>query len=111
MAYQPTQWTKKELMIYILLMCANADNNQTEEELKMIKSKTDKNTFDKIYQEFKNDNEDTQFEKVDDTVQRHRFENIELINMRKEMFKIFFSDCNFSRMEKNLDRIMDNIIY
>ena len=105
------KWNKTELQIYILLTCASADGHESEEELEMIKAKADKETFKKMYDEFILDDEDSRLEKIDDCIQVHDFENIELANLRREMYEIFFSDCNFSRLEKNLDRIMDNIIY
>ena len=104
-------WTKTELQVYILLLCANADAHESEAEINLIKSKTSPEIFEKIYQEFCADNEDLRFEKIDDTIQLHHYSNIELAQLRREMYEIFFSDCNFAMMERNLDKIMDNILY
>ncbi len=105
------RWTKSELHIYILLLCANADSDETEVEIEMIKSKVDTETFDKIYKEFKSDAEDVQFEKIDDNIQRHDYNNMELAKFRQEIHAIFFSDGKFMMMEQNLNRILDNILY
>jgi hypothetical protein len=105
------KWTKSELQIYILLLCANADSIETEEEINFIKSKVDAETFNKIYSEFSNDNEDERLEKIEDNVELHEFTTMELGELRREMYSIFFSDCDFKIMERNLDRIMDNILY
>lgn len=105
------RWTKEELTIYILLTCAGADNQETEEEINMIKEKTDQETFNTIYGEFVNDDEDERLDKIDENIQHHEFAPLELGKLRREMYEIYFSDCEFSRMEKNLDRILDNIIY
>tara|TARA_R110002167_G_scaffold138910_3_gene326311 strand:- start:790 stop:1125 length:336 start_codon:yes stop_codon:yes gene_type:complete len=104
-------WTKSELQIYILLLCANADEVQTEAEMNLIKSKTDPQTFEKLYQEFSGDTEDESLEKIHRNVQLHDYSNMELIAFRKEMDEIFFTDKNFTMMERNLDRILDNILY
>jgi hypothetical protein len=105
-------WTKQELQIYILLLCANADAEETELELEMIKSKVDVKTFDKIYEEFKADtDEEAQFEKIDDNIQQHDYNNVELAKFRKDVHEIFFSDGKFKMMEQNLNRILDNILY
>ena len=104
-------WSKEELQTYILLLCANADNNESENEIKMIKSKTDAETFERVYQEFSGDNEDERFEKIDAAIHLHQYSIIEISAFKREMYEIFFSDCNFSLMERNLDRILDNIIY
>ena len=103
--------SKVELQIYILLLCANADSEETEEELNLIKSKVDEETFNKVYKEFVNDNEDERIEKIDDNIHHHEFTNMELAQLRREIYEIFFSDCNFQMMERNLDKILDNILY
>lgn len=111
MEVESPNWSRIELKIYILIMCANADGDESEEEIELIKSKTDAKTFEKMYQEFSSDSEDVSLKKIELNVHKHKFENMDLIQIRKEMFEVFFTDCNYSRLEKNLDRIMDNIIY
>jgi len=108
---QKNIWSKVELQVFILLLCANADGHESDEELKMIKSKTDEETFQKIYQEFSGDTDDERLDKIDAAIHLHRYSIIEIAAFRREMYEIFFSDCNFTMMEKNLDRILDNIIY
>lgn len=103
--------TKKELQIYILLMCANADSTESDAELGLIKSKVDASTFDKIYNEFSKANEDERLEKIEENVHLHEFTTMELAELRREMYEVFFTDCDFKIMERNLDRIMDNILY
>lgn len=111
MTTQAKRWTKPELEIYILLLCANADHDESEEEISMIKSKVDSETYHRIYDEFKSDTEDESFEKIQDNINMHDYTNLEIANLRKHMYEIFFSDCDFKMMERNLDRIMDNMIY
>jgi ATP phosphoribosyltransferase len=104
-------WTKKELETYILLLCANADENEAKEELDMIKRKVDSSTFEKIYAEFSLDAEEERLEKINRTVQRFSYSHMELITLRKEMDAIYFVDGNYGMMERNLDRILASIIY
>ncbi|MBT8295225.1 MAG: hypothetical protein KJP01_02695 [Gramella sp.] len=104
-------WTKEELQIYILLLCANADSVETEEEMKLVKSKTDKSTFEKMYAEFSEDSEEESLEKIQDNLVMHEYSHKELTELRREMFEIFFSDKKFSMMENTLDKILDNILY
>jgi len=111
MAINTKLWTKKELQIYILLLCANADSNETEEEIAMIRPKVDEATFEKIYKEFSNDSEKDALDKIDENIQHQEYTNQELGDLRREMYEIFFADCKFKQMERNLDRILDNIIY
>lgn len=104
-------WSKSELQIYILMLCANADSTMTEEELEVIKNKTDKETFDRLYQEFLEDSEDESLEKIQDNLVLHEYSHKELVALRKEMFEVFFSDKKFNQMENTLDKILNNILY
>lgn len=105
------QWTKEELQVYILLLCANADKEETEEELEMIQAKVSKKTFVKMYALFRGDSEEERLKKIDRNVHAHAYTNMELIAFRREVYEIFFSDCNFTMMEKRLDWTLDNILY
>ncbi len=106
-----TTWTKTELKIYILCLCAKADLVETEAELETIKSKTDKATFEKIYAEFELDDEDLCFEKIDNTIERLDYTNMELIDLKKEIYEVFYSDNKFTMQERNLDLILNNMLY
>lgn len=108
---QQEHWTKAELQIYILLLCANADSNETDEEIELIKSKTDLQTFDKMYSEFSGDTEEESLEKIQDNLAVHEYSHREITELRREMFEVFFSDKKFSMMENTLDKILDNILY
>lgn len=111
MSEEQKKWSKEELQTYILLLCANADNNESEEEIKMIQSKVSAKTFLKIYAEFKNDTEEEQLEKIETAVNKNTYTDMELADFRREIYEVFFSDCKFSMMEKRLDWTLDNILY
>lgn len=104
-------WTKTELQVYILLLCANADKKETKEELKMIQAKVSEETFDKMYKKFHRHSEKKRLDKVDLCVNKHEYTEMELAAFRREMYELFFSDCNFSMLEKRLDWTLDNILY
>lgn len=106
-----TPWSKVELKTYILLLCAKADLVATEEEFNLIRSKTSAETFDKIYEEFCNDEEDECFEKIQNAVGKHKYSYKELSDLKKEIQEVFFSDNKFLLKEQNLGRVLDNILY
>ena len=111
MSEDQQNWSKEELQTYILLLCANADKDESEEELKMIQSKVPTKTFLKIYAEFKNDSEEEQLEKIETAINKNTYTEMELATFRREIYEVFFSDCKFSMMEKRLDWTLDNILY
>ncbi len=104
-------WDKNELHTYILLLCANADSEVGDEEIALIKGKVDAETFERIYKEFSADTEDVGLEKISRAVQMFEYSHAELQELRAEMETIYFADQKYSMMERNLDRILDNIIY
>jgi hypothetical protein len=106
-----TQWSKAELKTYILMLCAKADKLETEEEIALIKTKTSEEMFDKMYREFQNDDEDKSLEKIQDTLERQQYSEIELCKLKNEIQQLFAVDRKISMSESNLGRILENIIY
>ncbi len=104
-------WTKKELKIYLFLLCAQADAVQTTAELDLIKQKTDSTTFTRVYREFEEDDEDTRLQKIESAVHKHTFSHMELADLRKEINELFNTDKKYSAAERYLDKLLDNIIY
>ncbi len=104
-------WSKKELKIYILLFCAKVDQVETAEEIELIKSKTDPETFDKLYTEFCDDDEDACFEKIEDAIGKYPFSPREIAEIKKEVMAVFISDKKFEMKERYLDKVLDNVLY
>ncbi len=111
MTSETKKWTKEELQIYIMLLCANVDEIESKQEIKLIKSKVDKKIFKKIYKEFSKDDEDERFQKIDESIHLHEYSHLELENFRNEINEIFMVDNHLGNMESNLNRILDNILY
>jgi hypothetical protein len=61
MKNEQPKWSKEELKIYILLLCAKADWKETPEEMTLIRSKSNQEIFDRIYKEISEDKEDKDF--------------------------------------------------
>jgi len=106
-----THWSKEELKIYILLLCAKADKIESEEERQLIKVKTSDEIFDKINREFQNDDEDESLEKIQDVLEIHHYSELELCELKNEIQQIFAADRKIPMAESNLGRILENIIY
>lgn len=104
-------WTKHELQIFIMLLAAHVDKDILEEELELIRSKTDAETFEKMYAEFKKDKNKKRLMKIQNSIDQHEYSHMELVQFRKEINEVFMVDNKFKPMEQNLDRILDNILY
>lgn len=108
---EKTHWSKAELRIYILLLCAKADSVEASEELDLIKSKTSPENFDLILNEIRNDDEDASFKKIEEAVTNLEYSHIEITQLKKEIKEVFYSDGKIHMAEGYLFRILDNIIY
>ncbi|WP_179009270.1 hypothetical protein [Winogradskyella forsetii] len=104
-------WSKAELQVYIMLLCANADKKETEEELEMIQNKTSAKTFLKMHKKFHKDSEKKRLDKIEKVINNHDYSQMELAAFRREMYKVFFTDNKFSMLEERLDWTLDNILY
>lgn len=110
MKNQQPKWSKTELEIYILLLCANADSVMTADEIRLIKAKPTLEVYERMYNEFSED-EDSSLEKIEASVAKHHFSIMELSDLKKEMYNVFLSDNNFEFKERYLSKVLDNIIY
>lgn len=104
-------WNKEELKVYLLLLCANADSVKTEDELILIKSKVNEETFDKMHREISSDSEEKALRKISENIALHEYSQRELAKLHMEMREVFFTDEKFCRMEQYLERILRNILY
>lgn len=105
------KWSKEELKIYILLLCAKADWKETPEEMTLIRSKSNQEIFDRIYKEISEDNEDISLDKIEASIEKHNYSTMEIIELKKDIQEVFSSDKDFSLKERYIDEILDNLIY
>lgn len=109
---QPLEyWSKEELVVYLLIFCALADNEESQQEYEYIRTKTDSDTFETMYREIQNDSEDDALQKISENIHRHEFSHAELADLRKKIHEVFFADGKYARMEQNMEKILDNIVY
>ena len=111
MTSENSHWTKPQLKIYTLLLCARADHEITPDELELIKSKTDAATFNYMYDEIKDDTEDEALEKIQDNLSWHDYSTREISQLKEEVHQVFMSDNKMLVRESSLDEILDNILY
>lgn len=105
------QWSKIELKIYIPSLCAKIDQEESEAEITLIKSKTDEATFNKLYNEFCCDEENGCFEKIEDAINSHEYSPHELHELKQQILEVFHSDKKFILKEQYLEKVFDNILY
>ncbi|NMH88798.1 hypothetical protein [Flavivirga algicola] len=105
-----TNWTNEELKIYILIYCANANFSESKFEIDFIKSKIETSNFEKIHQEFKEDNDYQSIQKIQLSIKNQGYTNGDLGILFKEIKELFLSDKKYDVLEKNLNRGLSRIL-
>jgi len=111
MTSKSNHWTRKELEIYILLLCAQADSKVDPGELEVIQSKTDAATFQKMSQEISSHDAKKSFKKIRKNLVYHHYSIQEIGDLRREMDQVFLADKEFVMKERIMNEVLQNIIY
>jgi len=106
-----TNWTKDELIAYILLYAAKADYIETKEEQEIVLARVSKERFDKIHNELDNDNDYVSVQKISDTMHEFNFSNKDIEAIISEIKALFLSDGNFDVLEQNLFRGLKRLLH
>lgn len=99
-----TNWTKEELLAYILIWSANADFIVNDSEKDLILSKVDESTYKHIRREFQQDNDNERLEKVNASFDSLNYSPDDKTAIFEDMKELFLSDGDFNTLEKNLER-------
>jgi len=100
-------WNKDELLAYILLFAAQSDFKESNHERNVIISKVDMQTFQKIHDEFDNDNDYQCIQKITKSIEQHNYDKDLLI---AELKNLFFSDGDFDVNEQNMLMSLNRIL-
>ena len=92
-------WTRDELVAYILLFAANSDFKEDNKERNIIISKVDMDTFQEIHDEFNNDNDYQGIQKIMTSLRQHNYESEDID------FAVPFMVCFFIFLSK-LERLV-----
>jgi len=111
MPTQSNHWTKRELEIYILLLCAQSDADIAVEELDVIKNKADAATFEKMSEKIAGHTEKQSLKKIRRNLAYHPYSIQEIGDLRREIDAVFLADKQFLMKERIMNDILQNIIY
>ncbi len=103
-------WTKNELIAYILLYAANSDYDESNHERNIIISKVDMNTFQKIHDEFENDNDYQSIQKIIEGIKGHQYSDNDISELLADLKSLFFADGDYDILEQNMFLFLKKII-
>ncbi|TNE53408.1 MAG: hypothetical protein EP338_12810 [Bacteroidetes bacterium] len=95
-------WTREDLHAYILIWCAHADFNESKEEHRMILAKVGGDHYEKMLEEFEQDNDYQHLEKIRSAMNRFNYSHEESQALVAEMKKLFEADGHFDSLEQSL---------
>ncbi|MTE25724.1 hypothetical protein [Winogradskyella ouciana] len=95
-------WTRDELVAYILLFAANSDFKEDNNERNVILSKVDRETFQEIHDEFDADNDYQGIKKIMVSLEQHNYSKDDIDMLLADIKILFFSDGEFNILERNM---------
>ena len=95
-------WTRDELVAYILLFAANSDFKEDNKERDVILSKIDRETFQEIHDEFDADNDYQGIKKIMASLEQHNYGEEDIDLLLADIKILFFSDGEFNILERNM---------
>lgn len=95
-------WTRDELVAYILLFAANSDFKEDNKERNVILSKVDRRTFQDIHDEFDADNDYQGIKKIMVSLEQHNYTKDDIDMLLADIKILFFSDGEFNILERNM---------
>ena len=103
-------WTRDELVAYILLFAANSDFKEDNHERNVIISKIDMKTFQEIHDEFDGDNDYRGIQKIMTSLEQHNYQKEDIDVLLADIKVLFFSDKEFNIMEQNMLRFLEKLL-
>jgi hypothetical protein len=95
-------WTRDELVAYILLFAANSDFKEDNTERNVIISKVDMQTFQEIHDEFDGDNDYRGIQKIMTSLNQHGYDKDDIDVLLADIKVLFFSNKEFNILEQNM---------
>jgi ABC-type ATPase with predicted acetyltransferase domain len=95
-------WTKEELMAYVLLYAAHSDLVEDNHERNIIADRVDRQTFQAIHDEFSADNDFQSIQKILASIEKHDYNKDEIEKMLIDIKALFYADGDFDIREHSM---------
>jgi len=102
-------WTRDELVAYVLLFAAHSDFKEDNHERNVIISKVDMNTFQDIHDEFDKDNDYQGIQKIMTSLRQHNYDREDVEILLEDIKTLFFSDGDFNINERNMLKSLERL--
>lgn len=106
----PKDWTKQELIAYILLYVANSDLNESNDEKEFIMSKVDRETFASVHEEFDKDNDYQCLQKIIKSVESHDYFRNDYAELFSDIKSMLYAHGEAEEMEETVFMYLRKIL-
>lgn len=103
-------WTKDELIAYILLYASHSDFKEDNHERNVIISKVDMDTFQRIHKEFSSDNDFQSIQKIMASIEEHNYSKGAINQILADIKGLFFADGDFDIKEHSMLLFLKRIL-
>jgi hypothetical protein len=100
-------WTKEEFLTYLMLYAASIDGNFSEKKRKVICNKAGKDTYEKMYELFAEQNEYMRLQNILGYNAKTESSETEIL---QEMKNIFFLDNKLSGYEQHVLNLVQKLL-
>lgn len=97
---KPKNWSKEELLAYILLYVANSDLHESSEEKEFILARVNKDTFANVHKEFNKDNDFQCIQKIIKSIEAHDYSRDDYALLFADIKLLLYADGEVKTMEK-----------
>ncbi len=104
------EWTRAELKTYVLLFCANANYEESREEIALIRSKVGNRRFERIHWTFDHDNDFERIQKIRANIKALGYSKKEIDQLFREILEVFFVDGEYDVLEQNVYKGLKQIL-
>ena len=105
-----SNWTKEELVAYILLYAAHCNLDIDNHEKNVIISKVDMQTFQKVHDEFDKDNDYQSIQKIIAGLKAHHYTKMDIDLLLADIKLLFFADGDFNVSERTMYKLLKKLL-
>jgi hypothetical protein len=103
-------WTREELLAYLLIYCMKADLDENKTEVEWIEQRVGKEVYEKMYAACSTDNDYTRIQNIQKAMKVHEMNEKEVDDIFFEMNSLFQIDQHVDIMENNLLRGLKHVL-
>lgn len=106
----PKQWTKDELLAYILIFVAHSDLDETRKEKQYILSRVDNDLYERVHEKFDNDNDYQSIQNILEAIKTHDYYRNDFADLFADIKLMAFADGHMGQMEQTIYNYLKKIL-